>query len=373
MKILQFGRFDFEELKGGVQFYADLLVRHFNPRVHIDQIVSSLKNKTEVLRTSHGEKIKVASYGMMASVPLSPSFIFWARKYLKKNNYDLVHLNFPDPIGLLTILALRPKAKIVVTWHSDIIRQKKLLVFYMPLVKYFMRNYVDLVLVATEKHLQSCPQLMSCGINSKVRVTAFGIETDRFILDPIQQSKVEEIRQKYKGRFLIFSFGRHVYYKGFEYLIDAMRGLSGCELLLGGDGPLTEFLKSKANSLPVHFLGPIKDSDLPLYLHACDLFCFPSVDQSEAYGYAQIEAMASGKAVLGTWLNNGVNDVNEDGVTGLTVRARDSQALRESIMALRDDRSLLLKLAHQAKAKAWSDYSVNETAKKTENYFREIL
>ncbi len=372
MRILQMGRYDYDELKGGVQQYAELLAKHMDPRVHIDQLVSSIHWKTRVIKTPARTKVVVGSLGFISSVPFTPTLLFWARKLLKENDYDFLHLNFPDPLGLLVVLLLRPKVKIVVTWHSDIVRQKTLLKFYQPLVKFFMRHFVDIVLVATEKHMESCHQLKECRVNPRIHVIPFGIETERFLMTPEIQEKVSAIREKYASQFVLMTFGRHVYYKGFEYLIDAMRGLSGCILLLGGKGPLTQQLKEKAKGLPVEFLGIVSESDLPAYLHACDLFCFPSVDIAEAYGYAQIEAMACAKPVLGTWLGNGVNDVNLDGVTGITVQKKNAKALHAAILKLKEDSSLLAKLGRQAHERAWTTYSARNTASQTLTLFTQF-
>lgn len=383
MRILQLGRFDFDDLKGGVQAYADLLVRHMNPDWHIDQLVSSTQSKTEVFRTHHGRKIRVASYGTLASVPLSPTLPIWAVKLFFSKKYDVLHLNFPDPWGLLVgglwvllsgIFFWRgSRPKIVVTWHSDIIKQKRLLIIYQPILKFFVHNFVERIFVATEAHIRSCRQLQECHVKDKIRITPFGIETDSFVLTADLQNRVSEIRQKYPDEFLLFTFGRHVPYKGFRFLIEAMQGLYRVRLFIGGAGPLTSELKSLAKHLPVEFLGPLEESELVVRLHACDVFCFPSIDQTEAYGYAQIEAMVCGKPVLGTYLHNGVNEVNLDGVTGLCVEPGNSRALRGAIRELQQDPSLLLRLSHQAKERAWKTFSARSTASQTETFLSEIV
>jgi glycosyltransferase involved in cell wall biosynthesis len=369
LRILELGRFDFEQLKGGVQFYSDLLVKFMNPQWTIDQLVSSTETKTDVVKTNHGEKIRVASYGQFASVPLSPGLFFRALKLLWTRQYDILHLNFPDPWGLLVGFLAPPRTRIVVTWHSDIIRQKKMLLVYQPFVVFFMKFFVDKVLVATKAHIRSCLQLKACGVDRIINVTPFGVETEKFVLKEEQREFVQKIRSQYSGQFILFALGRHVYYKGFEHLIGALKGLSNVVLLLGGQGPLTEVLRVKAKGLPVQFLGLLSEKDVLGYLHSCDLFCFPSVDATEAYGYAQIEAMMCGKPVLGTFLNNGVNEVNLDGVTGLCVEHSNADALREGILEFKNDPALLLRLANQAKERAWQQFSARETSAQTEKIF----
>jgi rhamnosyl/mannosyltransferase len=246
MRVLQFGRYDFEQTKGGVQFYAELIAKYIGPDVEMDQLVSGAGPQTQIKQTPRGMKVAVASFGLFASVPISPTFFYWAWKLLRTRNYQILHLNFPDPLSLLTVLLLAPKQPIVVTWHADIVRQKRLVKFYQPLVKFFMRR-VSRVLVATPRHLESCPQLQETDVESRLTVTPFGIEEKRFELTPERRRKVDELRAKNKGRFLLFAMGRHVYYKGFEYLIEAMKELPNCHLILGGSGPLTEDLKAQSD------------------------------------------------------------------------------------------------------------------------------
>jgi glycosyltransferase involved in cell wall biosynthesis len=165
-----------------------------------------------------------------------------------------------------------------------------------------------------------------------------------------------------KSGHIIFALGRHVYYKGFDVLINAMQHIDA-QLLLGGDGPLKAELQQQAERLGVSnkvlFTGSIAEADLAAYFNACDVFCLPSVEQSEAFGLVQLEAMACGKPVVCTQLNNGVNVVNQAGVTGLAVPARDPMALAEALNRLLNDDTLRSQLGHQAKMHAISGYSLH--------------
>ena len=93
-------------------------------------------------------------------------------------------------------------------------------------------------------------------------------------------------------------------------------------------------------SSKVHFLGSVSDDELPLYYHACDIFCLPSVAKSEAFGIVQLEAMVCGKPCVSTSLSTGVPFVNQDGKTGIVVPPKNPQALAEAINTLLDDPAL---------------------------------
>jgi glycosyltransferase involved in cell wall biosynthesis len=371
MRVLQFGRYDFEQTRGGVQFYAELISKYISP-VEMDLLVSSAGSKTLHKRTPTGKKVAVASFGLFASVPISPTYFYWAWRMMRETKYDILHLNFPDPLSLLTVLLLRPQQPLVVTWHADIVRQKTLLKFYQPLVRFFMKR-VTKILVASPRHWESCPQLQDVAKPDQVTVTPFGIEEQHFILTAERKAKVEELRAKHNGKFLVFALGRHIYYKGFEYLIEAMKELPGCDLILGGNGPLTEEFKAQSQGLSIEFPGQLSFEDLIVHYYACDLFCFPSVDRTEAYGYAQVEAMICGKAVVGSDLQNGVSFVNQNEVTGLTVPPRDAKALAAAIRRLQNDPVLLKRYANQAQARALKEFTAVQTARRTEAVYKQLL
>jgi len=184
---------------------------------------------------------------------------------------------------------------------------------------------------------------------------------DSLALTPTTKALAKQLRARTGEQLLVFALGRHVTYKGFEVLLNAMPHTHS-RLLLGGDGPLTETLKRQAQSLGiqdrVEFIGPIPDSELGAYYHACDVFCLPSVSTNEAFGLVQLEAMACGKPVICTQLHNGVNVVNPDGITGITVPKSDPHALASAINALDLDIARRHKLGRQARTHALGQYTM---------------
>jgi rhamnosyl/mannosyltransferase len=196
-------------------------------------------------------------------------------------------------------------------------------------------------------------------------VIPYGRDFSDLELTPSTTELCEALKAKAKeaseSGHIIFALGRHVYYKGFDVLIEAMQHIDA-QLILGGDGPLKEELQQQAERLGVShkvlFIGSIPEVDLAAYFNACDVFCLPSVEQSEAFGLVQLEAMACGKPVVCTQLNNGVNVVNQAGVTGLAVPVRDATALAGALNMLLNDDALLSKLGQQAKTHAISGYSL---------------
>lgn len=376
MRILQFGRFDFSENKGGVQYYAESLAQHLRNRIELDQVVSSTGPKTKVEQLGASTKVIVASYGELQSVPASPGIFTWAWKLFKERKYDLIHLNFPDPLAMLATFFLPKSVPIVVTWHSDIIRQKWALRIYTPVLKLFMKR-VSKIVVSTPLHYSSCEQLRDLNMADKIVVIPFGVEEKDWELTDKVRQEAEQIRSQFPNRFLLFAFGRHVYYKGFEYLLGALAQLPGCHLILGGSGPLTEELKAtsiRANIEDrVTFTGIIPGEKLPAYLYACDLFCFPSIDTTEAFGYAQVEAMMCGKPVLSCNLNNGVNFVSRHNETGFVVEPKNSDLLALAIKDLQKNPELLQRLSSQAQVRSQKEFIASLTAERTLRLFQDVI
>ena len=153
--------------------------------------------------------------------------------------------------------------------------------------------------------------------------------------------------------------------------------VSPAALILGGDGPLKGQLQNQVDHLglknKISFTGSIEEADLPAYFHACDVFCLPSVEQSEAFGLVQLEAMACGKPVICTLLNNGVNVLNVHGETGFAVPVRDSLALADRINQVLNDSGLRLKLGEQARTRALQVYSLEANTQQHIQLYQELM
>ena len=152
--------------------------------------------------------------------------------------------------------------------------------------------------------------------------------------------------------------------------------MPGAHLLLGGRGPLTEELKRLAVSLGVaercELVGRIPEEALPAYYQACDVFCMPSVEPAEAFGFVQIEAMAAGRPVVCCELHNGVTYVNRDGETGLVVPPANAEALAAALRRLESSPSLRAQLGQQARQRV-KEFSVEAVARGTLAVYRQVL
>lgn len=347
MRILQLGKF--YPIQGGVEkVMFDLLDGMSKQGITCDMLCANAYVGQSLRIIQHNDNSQIISTSTLCkkfATMISPQMVVELRKIC--SNYDIVHVHHPDPMAALALFFSGYKGKVVLHWHSDILKQKKLLMFFMPLQKWLL-NRADIIVGTTPVYVSQSPHLKT--VLQKCTYLPIGI--DKVSPDPV---KVNEIRRKYGNKKIVFSLGRLVEYKGYKYLVEAAKFLSSSYVvLIGGSGPLKNELHKQIleNGLQekIHLLGRISDAELPSYYGACDMYCLPSIMKTEAFAIVQVEAMSCGKPVVATKIpESGVSWVNADGESGLNVPIKDSKALANAIERILDDRNLYHQLAKGAK------------------------
>jgi glycosyltransferase involved in cell wall biosynthesis len=373
LSVLCCGRF-FDDTPGGIQTHTLHLMKSLQDEVDFVHAVTSRSSIGSALRAAKRVPvIRTPSWNVDGSIAISPALITQTRRLHDKRRFDLVHLHFPDPMSHLASMMLPSQIPRVISWHADIVRQKTMRLFYGPFLKQAVRRAAA-VIVATPSHVSSSAVLGPMVSDDRIKVVPFGFDLSAFLEDAPQK---KAIAAKYPGR-RVFAAGRHVSYKGFDVLINAVAKLPpDVILLLGGSGPLTNDLRQLAQQLGVtrrvEFLGFVPDDLLPAYYQASDVFCLPSVTQAEAFGIVQVEAMACGKPVVSTRLNNGVDFVNEHGKTGITVQPGDPVALANALSNLLHDEKKAHMLGANGRAKAQTEYSADKMAERILGIYRSAV
>lgn len=297
--------------------------------------------KTLVCRGERGRTVReevngvdvtrAGSLGTYFSCPLSFSFIKRFREMAKWA--DVVHINVPFPLADAALLLSGFRGKVVVSWHSDIVKQKKLLKLYRPLLLSLLKR-ADIILTATQGHVDGSDWLPR--FREKCMILPYGITVEDYL--SVERKPVLTEKLTDKSAVKVFFTGRLVYYKGIDVLLKAFRLVEGCELFIAGTGELEQQLKDYAAehglAEKVHFLGFLPDEELKQAYADCDIFVLPSVVKSEAFGIVQLEAMVYGKPVINTLLPSGVPHVSLHKKTGFTVRPGDPAMLAKAINAL---------------------------------------
>lgn len=359
MRALHLGKYWRKD--GGIETHVKTLCKSLaSAGVDVVNLVSSIDQQGNRFEIDGYTVVESPTLGVYFSTSIAPRMVLDARRLHAEQPFDIVHLHFPDPMSHLVSLAMPAHIPRVITWHSDIVKQRHLLKLYRPFqLREIMR--AKAIVAATPSHFTSTTQIPVQYPAIHKQVIPYGMDLGWLDLTPDMAAHAQTIRAQAGGRFMVFALGRHVEYKGFDVLIRAMQH-SNAFLFLGGDGPLTASLKAMAQQLGIAdrvcFAGRLTESALAAHYHACDIFCLPSVTPNEAFGIVQIEAMACGKPVICTQLNNGVNDINPHMHTGLTIPPADPNAMTQAIEQLQHDQPLRQELGRNAQQHAHDRFSI---------------
>lgn len=334
MKVLQLGKF--YPIRGGVEkVMGDLTEGLGRAGVQCDMLCAAKgewAGKTLTVN-ENARIICVPAFAKVAATMLSPEMVIYLRRHCRE--YDVIHVHHPDPMAALALWHSGYKGKVIVHWHSDILKQKTILKFYKPLQNWMLRR-ADMIVGTSPVYVRESPFL--AGFQDKVTYLPIGVDR---VCVPDEAAVL--LRSRWPGKKLVFSLGRLVEYKGYEYLIRAAALLPDeYQVVIGGEGPMRPDLEALRSELgldeKVIMPGRISEEDLPSWFGACDVFVLSSTMKTEAFAIVQVEAMSCGKPVVATKIpHSGVPWVNDDGVSGLNVPICDSRALADAIVAVCGD------------------------------------
>ena len=355
IKVLQVNKLYYPHT-GGIEKVVQQLAEGLNDKTDMKVLVCRERGRTKV-ETVNGVFVRRAgSLGVLFSLPISIPFLWQLRKMSRDR--DVLHFHMPFPLGDLAGLLSGYKGKVVVWWHSDVVRQKLLMKVYRPLMERFLKR-ADVIIVATKGHIDGSDYLPK--YRDKCVIIPFGV--DKAIeekADYYIQHKSPEIKKQINMLFV----GRLVYYKGCDILLKAFINVKGAELTIIGSGEMEEVLKEQARvsgiSEIVHFLGNVDEAQLSKAFENCDVFVLPSVAKSEAFGLVQIEAMAYGKPVINTNLPSGVPYVSLDHITGLTVPPSDVIALTDAMQWMVEHEADRMEMGRKARTRVKECYQMEE-------------
>ncbi|WP_440467608.1 glycosyltransferase [Pseudomonas sp. YH-1] len=305
----------------------------------------SLRSRTELI---DGVRVlRAASLGNLWSVPLSFAF-FW-HFLLKARNADITHINlqFPSASLAMSLLNWLIRGKTVVSYHCDVYRQR-----YLKRVTYLFDRIAvrkaDLVITGSPA-LREHSEVLG-AIHRDIQAVPYTVNLpyiDECLSRPPEHTLPEHFMQE---GYCVF-FGRLVSYKGTESLDTAFRLLmqrgEHVNLAIFGIGPEEQRFWRLAEEFPqrVHFINAfVSDTDKYYLIRNSKMFLFPSVYYSEAFGIAQLDAMACARPIVNCWLQTGVNWVAPDGEAAITVEPGNADKLADAILTLHNDPALLTRL-----------------------------
>ncbi len=367
MHILQVYK-DYYPVLGGMENHLRIISEGLAARGHtVTALVSNTYPKTMIERLNGVAVIKASQWSRRASTPISPRMLSlsWGVPA------DIVHLHHPFPPGDLVYWLRRARLPLVITHHSDIVRQKRLLQLYRPLLLRTLRA-ADRLIATSPQYIQSSPWLRPHA--AKATVIPLSVDAERFASpDP---ATVAELKARYGGPLLLF-VGRFRHYKGLDYLLEALRAVPAAQLVLVGSGSEAPHLRQLAERLGlaarVHWAGDVADADLAAYYAAADVFVLPAHLRAEAFGIVQLEALAAGLPIVSTELGTGTSYVNQNEQTGLVVPPADPAALAQAINRLLANPALRAGFGATGQQRARAHFSPGRMLDQLEQVYAEIL
>lgn len=341
MKVVHIGKF-YPPHWGGMETALKDMCEVLAPRIELEALVAA-DGPEPVDELVRGVRVsRLGSRGTLFSQPL----VRGLRRRLRGIEADVVHLHEPNPLAMVQFLVSGNRSPLVIHYHSDIVRQKRLRWLYRPWLEAGLER-AQAIIVGSQELLESSPVLARW--RHKCSVIPFGIDLTRFL-------EIERNPAPAGAAPIVLAVGRLAYYKGFHYLIEAMLAAPKARLTIVGEGPERARLEA---SIAQHRLedrvelcGQLDDHALLDRYRRADIFCLPSCDRSEAFGLVQLEAMGAELPVVSTDLPTGMRAINLHGETGLVVPAQNSAALGSALARLARDPDFRLRLGSAARRRA---------------------
>lgn len=350
----------------------------------VSDIVDSLKGKYEqmVLAFNHEKSDSEETIDGVTIFRCKPNFkvssqaiaLGYGKKLksiIKNFNPDIIHFHFPNPYAAHFLLQCKTNAKIIVHYHSDIIKQKILKKFFVGQTKRLLNRADKIVATSPQyidhseflyKYKDKCVLVPNCINENRLAMTSEDIEESR------------RLKEKYRDKIVCLFIGRHVPYKGLIYLIKAAQYIDdNIVIRIAGNGPLTDELKKQADgSDNVEFIGKV--DQLNSNFDSCDIFTFPSITKNEAFGIALAEAMWFSKPAVTYYIEgSGVNYVGIKDETCIECENRNVQQLADAINKLASDADLRKTLGQNALKRVEELFTFAHFKENVNNLYEQVI
>ena len=366
MKILHISKY-YPPYIGGIESHVKTLATEQSKCYQVSVLAYNSTRKTMVEMEDKIRVVRLGSWGSVRSVPLCIGFFHWLNEL---SDVDIIHLHSPNPVAEFALSKLRLRAKLVITYHTDVVRQRLLYNLYKPVQDSIFKRADALVVIA--------PNMFDCSptlqrFRDKCHIIPHGIDLSIFAPVAPKKCNMDILPQ---GRIVMYA-GRLVPFKGVDVLIRAMQFVQEeAQLLIVGSGPCESRLRKMAACGPargrIHFLGGKEQSSLPGLYQAAEVFVLPSISCSESFGLVMLEAMACGTPLVSSDIPTGVTYVNKHRINGLVVPPRDPTALGETVNYLLERPELCRKLGENGRRRVWSEFSHTVMAEKIHKLYESL-
>lgn len=370
MRVLQVYRTYFPDPQGGLQEAIRQIALATQPfGVETRIFTLSPTPHPAVLQRPEGGVVRSRSWAAPASCDLGGPDAF-ARFAEQVRWADIVHYQFPWPFADLLHLLTRVRKPTLMTYVSDIVRQRALGTVYAPLMRRMLRS-MDLVVTTSPAYARTSPVLASLA-PERLRVVPLGIVEESY-RDAIEGARGIDLTGRVQAPYFL-AIGVLRYYKGLHFLVEAA-AITGLRVVIAGDGPERAALESRARELraPVVFLGHVDDAEKMALLRDCQALVLPSHLRSEAFGMVLLEAAMTSRPAISCEIGTGTSFVNLHGETGLVVPPADPAALAEAMRTLAGDPQLRERFGAGARARYESVFAGPALGRDYTALYQELL
>lgn len=362
---------DYFPVLGGIENHIKVLAEGIAATGQHRVTVLVTNTTRDDLIEQHGRLrvIKAGRLFHLASTPLSPRMLLHGQRL---RDVDVVHLHFPYPPADIVARTIPRRPPLIITYHSDIVRQQRILQWYGPLLRRTLGR-ADRIVTTSQSYIASSPWLRPHA--ERCTVSPLSVDLTRF--DTPNAEAIAALRARYGGAPLLLFVGRLRYYKGLHFLIEALTQMrTAPHLLIVGTGPeeaaLHRCAQQNGVAERVHFLGEVADDDLPTVYHAADVFVLPSHLRAEAFGIVQLEAQAASRPIICTELGTGTSDITQHGKTGFVVPPADSYALARAVDVLLANPDLARTMGRAGRMRAEQEYSHQRMVERMEQVYQDV-
>ncbi len=284
---------------------------------------------------------------------------------------DVLHYLFPWPFADVLHALIRPDRPSVLTYISDVVRQRWLGAAYAPLMWRTLRS-MRVIVANSPAYARTSPILSDSSIRDKVRIIPLGIEESSYPKEG-DDGVFERVSIPDGEPFFLF-LGVLRYYKGLDFLIQAAKGVKG-NVVIAGSGPEGKRLMnlvSENNLKNVIFAGQVSDAEKVALLKRCRALVLPSHLRSEAYGMVLVEAAMFGRPLVSCEIGTGTSFVNAHGESGIVVSPEDPLALSDAMNSFVEDTAMAEEMGAGARARYERLFSGKALGRAYAELFRDV-
>lgn len=308
------------------------------------------------------------------------SFIRELRRAIKMYGLNIIHATFyPIYSPNLIIASIGNGCKLIYSDQES--RTSRPPGGIKGLVRYLRNKLLEKqihTIIADAEFIRGCQIQDNFTNPNKLSVIYNGVNLERFgKADSDQRSQILSKFNIPSDSSIIVTIAKCIPEKGLNYFLEAVKTIIATRpnsfFFIVGDGPKQSDLERQAQALGIKhnviFAGLRVDTEV--FLSVADVFVLLSVWE-EAFAFSLLEAAASGCPIVGSRIG-AIPESVQDGVTGILVPPRDSEAAADAILKLLNDDALRLEMGMAARKRVEENFSLEQWVNKTIEVYEKAI